>query len=516
MTFNVMLEKRKRKEILQRKVKAEGLPPVLTDVDSLYSAPTQPIQLEEFEVSTDSGAHTLYKKYFVVGDKASAQARLNADYSYIQTKEFKLFLDTYIEHLHQYKHLYRFYVTLDIINNPAESWKITEYMESCGLSPMPVFHNGEEIYWLERMVEKYEYIGISGLGQDITKSKFQLFGDSVFKVVCDKNGKPKCKIHGFAMGTPEIIKQYPWYSMDQSTWTHMSRVGSLLVPKPIHKNKELLGYDFLNMYKVIPVTNRRDVEGMHINNLGALALHFTKEYLKLNGIDLDAVRESYHWRDVANIRLFHNMQKAAKEWYKEKFDFEEGANIYLAGTAAGAGCNKSRLIKLHHDLNIPVVRWLTTPVYQNHAINILELLTAWKKGIDWRTLWDANLADKVRRDRWGMAVKTKSEKVPKKELVVSKPKIARRPIIQLTGLVELEHTITIKRKTIVDASAYQVATLKQLVDKELKYAVKTSIPPTDCEHFIQVTATHQQNTESVSHVEQPRKIQSKESDYGFF
>lgn len=46
----------------------------------------------------------------------------------------------------------------------------------------------------------------------------------------------------------------------------MARVGSLLVPKPVFQGMELMGHDYPSLYKVIPVTNRRDVEKFHVNN----------------------------------------------------------------------------------------------------------------------------------------------------------------------------------------------------------------------------------------------------------
>jgi len=505
MTFNVQHEKRRRKEQLVEKIKIEGLDKELTDVDELYARPTEEIQFDEFSVSTDSGAHSIYKEFFVVGDKISAQARLKADYSYVKTKEFKKFLDEYIEHCLQYKELYNFYVTLDIINNPEESWNITEYMESCGLNPIPVFHNGEDIHWLERMVEKYPYIGISGLGQDITKAKFKPFGDSCFKVICDKYGKPKCKVHGFALGAPEIIKMYPWYSVDQSTWTYMSRVGSLLVPKPIHKGKELLNYDFLSLYKVIPVTNRRDVESHHINNLTELMKYFVLLYLEQNNIDLEAVRESYHWRDVANIRLFNNIEKAAKNWYKEQFDYEEGGNVYFAGTAAGAGTNRSRLIKLMHDVKIKRMKWLVSPVYQQHADNVRALVQARNNGIDWRTLWDKTSASKVRKSNC---------------LVIEKKPMKERKVINVKrNPIELDFTLTFKIKKVVDGSYYHAMSLSKIASLELKNTLENAesviqgITP-DVELSLKSGNEHVKTSNTLAQIK-PRPTKKIET-YGFF
>lgn len=442
MIFNAQLEKHFRKEALHKQYKEHGWSGDLTDVDELYGPPNNEINFEHFSAATDSGAHSIYKEFFVKGGKITSQARANADYSYIKTPEFKEFLDNYIAYLHQYKHLYDFYVTLDIINNPEESWRITEYMESCGLNPMPVFHNGEHIKWLEKMVEKYDYIGISGLGQDLVKANFKQYGDSCFKVICDKQGVPKCKVHGFAVGAPEIIKMYPWYSTDQSTWTYMARVGSLLVPKPIHKGKELTSFDYLANYKVIPVTPRRDVEAMHIGNLHGFTEYFVEEYLRQNDINKEAILNSYHWRDVANMRLFRHIENTAKSWYAERFDYGIGGNIYFAGTPSGAGSNKDRLIKLMHDLKVPKCRFLTTPVYQKHATNVRELVEARNAGIDWRSIWNAESASKSRKMNFtGTLGKAKTPEAPVKPAVVRKTFPVRKHKVDCTFTITVQQTI---------------------------------------------------------------------------
>jgi hypothetical protein len=511
LKFNSTLERKLRSQEHHREQKLVGFTGDLTDVDALYSPPTEPIEFDSLRVSTDSGAHSIYKEHFVVGDKITAHARINADYSYAKSKEFDQFLESYIAHLHQHKDTYVFYVTLDIINNPELSWEITERMEAAGLNPMPVFHNGEDIKWLHRMVEKYDYIGISGLGQDITKSKFRPFGDACFQVICGSDGRPKVKVHGFALGTPEIIKMYPWYSADQSTWTYMSRVGSLLVPKPIHQHLELIDYDYLALYKVIPVTPRRDMEPYYIDNLTPMSRHFVQVYLDANDILLEEVRNSYHCRDVANIRLFNNIQNAAKKWYKERYDFEEGGNIYFAGTPAGAGSNRSRLIKLLHDVKIKQMNWLTTPVYQRHADNVREIVEAWDEDIDLRTLWDEKESSRARK-KITMEVKPKIQRKP---LLLKKP--PQKEILRVES--KISYAINTHRSGTSDTD-YKTITTDEVIRLEIESLKKHfedmcawfGEPENDCQ--IQCHAVKELITEEVTVVVTPPS--SKKSEAFFF
>lgn len=402
----------KLKETAQLKLdKDAGRVQQTVDYPSLYEPIPEPFIMPGFELSVDSGAHTLYKSKFVQGDQATEYARMTADYSYLNTPEFKTFLDDYIQHLLINKDLYTFYVTLDIINNPQKSWEITKYIESYGLHPIPVFHNGEDIHWLHKMLDEYPYLGISGLGQDITKQKFKNFGDQCFNAICDGHGTPRVKVHGFAMGTPEILRQYPWYSADSSTWTYMSRVGSLLVPKPVFHHGKITGFDYLSKYKVLPVTKRRRFEPLHVKHvISTLVQQWFQAFLEPEGFTMEEAQEFYHVRDILNIRLFSRIQTAAKELYKNQWDYEQGGNILFAGTPAGASSNLSRLCRLLYDVKINNMHWLGSPIYRKVLNNCLTIKQATLAKEDYRSLWsmeDARL---------------------KADPTINKPKIAPRPI----------------------------------------------------------------------------------------
>jgi hypothetical protein len=210
--------------------------------------------------------------------------------------------------------------------------------------------------------------------------------------------------------------------------------------------------------------------------------------------------------------LFDKIQKAAKSWYKEQFDYEEGGNIYFAGTAAGAGSNKSRLIKLLHDVKIPTINWLTTPVYPLHANNIRELAEAWNEGIDWRTLWNPDSASRTRKNNWGV-IQTEA-----KEPVI-KPKIERRPLKQLSGSIELNATITVKEHRNVDASVYPNMTLEQAVKKQAEDMQRyfSKVFGKNLEVSIELTMKNGDKTaEAKAPSDKPKEPEPKKTGYGFF
>jgi hypothetical protein len=252
----------------------------------------------------DSGAHSLFNKSFAgVSGKKGVHSRMTADYSYAESPEFKKYLDDYIKFVHDNKEYLNVYVNLDVIFNPEATWKVQQYMESQGLSPMPVFHYKEDFKWLKHYIDNYEYIGIGGLGQDITREKFIKWADQVFSIICDTPDRlPKVKTHGFALTSLKLMLRYPWYSVDSTSWVLTSRFGSVYVPKIVKGGKCI--YDE-NNWKICvsgrsPTTT--EMGQKHIDTFYSIDRKVILQYFKDKGYSLGKSRffkrpEGYELRE---------------------------------------------------------------------------------------------------------------------------------------------------------------------------------------------------------------------------
>jgi len=64
---------------------------------------TNPVHLDNFRISLDSGAHTLYNFMFAGASGVKGTfSRENASYEYMETQEFKDYLEGYIAFLHEH------------------------------------------------------------------------------------------------------------------------------------------------------------------------------------------------------------------------------------------------------------------------------------------------------------------------------------------------------------------------------------------------------------------------------
>ncbi len=134
-------------------------------------------------------------------------------------------LINYISFIHT--HRYDIYAGLDVIGNPEATKANIETMEEAGLHPIPTFHIGSNMKYLYEMLEKYTHIALGGMaGANVSTKEMFVFLDRVFSVIYKQTSG--IKAHGFACSGREVMKNYPWHSVDSTSW-----MGSVLFARPI-------------------------------------------------------------------------------------------------------------------------------------------------------------------------------------------------------------------------------------------------------------------------------------------
>jgi len=274
------------------------------------------------------------------------------------TKFKAIDLDDYIAFINQHKDLVDFYINLDVIpgnfgrvpsikevkESALASIKNLEYMESKGLRPMPVFHQGEELKYLTTYIEKgYDYIGISPANDRGTSEKIQWL-DGIFEFIGDDKGFPTIKTHGFGVTALEIMFRYPWFSVDSASWAFTGAFGSILIPLKING---ISHYDKPpTRIKISDRAPQSTDEAIHFKTLSPAEQKYVVDYILSKGYrvgmskykDVDKkykLKENERWvipnkevevkvengltndhnqRDRWNIQYFINVEKAIPTW----------------------------------------------------------------------------------------------------------------------------------------------------------------------------------------------------------
>jgi hypothetical protein len=154
----------------------------------------------------DSGAFTVFTKRIVV-----------------DIYEYMAFLD-------KNKDMFCVYANLDVIGNSKASAKNFEIMESNGFNPLPVVHFGTSRKEIQKMAEKYDYLGQGCFNKGLLgkQTEFQ-YAKWVEKIAFEV--RPGMKFHAFGVADPETLFKLKAFSAD-STMASNSRFGIMSVYNP--------------------------------------------------------------------------------------------------------------------------------------------------------------------------------------------------------------------------------------------------------------------------------------------
>ena len=266
-------------------------------------------------IMLDSGAHSLYNK----------AVRRDHNEGFYESDEFWSFVDSYCVFLEENKDLIEVYVAVDVIFNADMTWKVQKYMEKRGLHPLPVFHAFEDFKWLKLYVDNYDYIGLGGLGQSMTKSYWiKNIGTPAFSMICDAKGMPRVKVHGFAMTSPSLIIDYPFYSVDSSSWFQFGKFGLLIVPKK--RNGDFV-YDESPHIISVSTRKKRKSEAENFDYLPEMEKKHVLEYIEMKGFKMG----SSELEEVDFDRTKSELPIANKEVSSKERMIEEGIcnSVYI-------------------------------------------------------------------------------------------------------------------------------------------------------------------------------------------
>jgi hypothetical protein len=222
---------------------------------------------------------------------------------------------------------------LDVIGDAKGTWKNQKTMENLGVPALPVYHIGEPIEYLERYIKFYKYFALGGLVPFSTnKAKLREFLDMAFaKYICDKDGMPKVKVHGFGMTNHEMMVRYPWYSVDSTAWLLTGVNGAILVP--MMRNGK---WDFLLPPLRCMISNKVKTGGgmTHYIAMPPNIQRLVRLYLKSQGITYG--RSSFHYEEapipLGDNQVWHdsrNKPQTGQEGLLETRIIDGVSNNYL-------------------------------------------------------------------------------------------------------------------------------------------------------------------------------------------
>ncbi len=234
------------------------------------------------------------------------------------TKGKEVKIDEYIQHLEENKDIidHTHITNLDVIkwgekgttptpqdyeDGARQGWENYLYLKKKGWITMPVFHQGENLVWLEKMLQECDVVGVSH-NKDLPPDKVDEWLYGCFSTIHQLK-KENVKIHGFGITSPELIAKYPYNSVDSAAWALTSAFGSVLTP-----------------YGRITISEGKNPEEQairaneldFIENLPELKKKQVIEYIESFGFSYELARASgkgYKYRNFLNIMYFLDMEQ---------------------------------------------------------------------------------------------------------------------------------------------------------------------------------------------------------------
>ena len=188
---------------------------------------------------------------------------------------------------------------LDGIGDPLQTYRNQLAMEELGVRPLPCFHYGEDERYLEWYMANYDYITIGGMVPISTPQLFHWLDRIWNKYLCDGSGKARIKVHGFGLTSLPLMQEYPWFSVDSSSWVQIGAHGNLMM------EGKTLGFS--------SQSPSRKVNGAHIDSIAPIMREAIETKLRQMGYDPQRLRDIQYSRWAFNAEQFAGMGREIKE-----------------------------------------------------------------------------------------------------------------------------------------------------------------------------------------------------------
>jgi hypothetical protein len=121
------------------------------------------------------------------------------------------------------------FMNLDVIGDQDASWKNQFTIEKLGLETIPIVTYNAELKHLNRAIDNYNYFALGGLVPYAKKKKLlRAWLDRCFNAIFAKYRETGImpKVHLLGITSDWVLKRYPSYSSDSSSWMACVRFGN--------------------------------------------------------------------------------------------------------------------------------------------------------------------------------------------------------------------------------------------------------------------------------------------------
>lgn len=259
--------------------KIPGLPYHLPHIQGSYDVCVK----HKVGIMLDSGVfgYRSYKRYL---EKTGKPVKLPTEEQFVRQ---------YVDYCLANQSKWNFCVTVDFVENAAEILKRHKQLEKMGIRPMPVFHGDSSIDYLDCYADMgYDWVAIGALPRFKKKPKtLRRYLETCFNRA-DKLGM---KLHGLALTASWQMLDFPFFSVDSSSWSRVAGYGGLM------RFSEETG-----RLSILHVSTRDAAETGSVKQ-NKHAMKLLERTLNDEGFDLQKLQEDFVARHVYNAKTMQQL-----------------------------------------------------------------------------------------------------------------------------------------------------------------------------------------------------------------
>lgn len=199
---------------------------------------------------------------------------------------------------------------LDGIGDPQLTLENQRRLEDAGANVLPCFHFGEPEEYLETYLEHYDHITLGGM-VPVPNNQLQLWLDHLWsKYLTDDKGWPIVKVHGFGLTAMSLVRRYPWFSVDSSSWVQAGAFGHIVTVTPEGTLRSVpVSKDSPQIHKL----------NQHYDNMSPIMQQHVREAVSRYGYDLEEIQHDSTERKRFNAVVYASLGT------RPLFPFQESA-----------------------------------------------------------------------------------------------------------------------------------------------------------------------------------------------
>lgn len=185
-----------------------------------------------------------------------------------------------------------------------ESYENLRELESYGAVVQPVHHARDDDKWLQRYIDRgYNYIFLGGMVPESTPYLRNWLDRMWGRYLTKIDGTPRVKVHGFGLTVEELMKTYPWFSVDSTSWKLYAIMGFIVVPT------RKRGLQSLAISAKHPARRQR---GRHYLHYSTKEKQYLENVFQRYGFTWKKLHEDRASRSVFNSLVYRDFMKSGQ------------------------------------------------------------------------------------------------------------------------------------------------------------------------------------------------------------